>query len=96
LQMPLAPSVLFLTFSVGSLCLVQWLAISIDLCICPGSGRASQETAITGSCQQKIVSGFGVCMWDGSTGGAISRWPFLQSLLYTLFLYFLYTETILG
>jgi hypothetical protein len=29
-----------------------------------------------------IVSGFGVCRWDGSLGGAISEWPFLQSLLY--------------
>jgi hypothetical protein len=36
-----------------------------------------------------IVSGFGVCMWDGSTGGSVSGWPFLLSLLYSLPLYFL-------
>ena len=26
-----------------------------------------------------IVTGFGVCTWDGSSGGAVSGWPFLQS-----------------
>ena len=31
-----------------------------------------------------IVSGFGNCIWDGSPGGAVSGWPFLQSLLHTL------------
>jgi hypothetical protein len=36
-----------------------------------------------------IVSGFSVCSWDTSLGGAVSRWPFLQSLLHFLFLYFL-------
>ena len=29
-----------------------------------------------------IVSGFGDCIWDGSPGGAVSGWPFLQSLLH--------------
>jgi hypothetical protein len=29
-----------------------------------------------------IVSGFGVCRWDGSQGGVVSRWPFLQSLFH--------------
>ncbi|KRY63267.1 hypothetical protein T4D_13543 [Trichinella pseudospiralis] len=43
-----------------------------------GSGRASQETAISGSCQ-----------WDGSLGRAVSGWPFLQSLLHFLSLHFL-------
>jgi hypothetical protein len=36
-----------------------------------------------------IVSGFGDCIWDGSPGGTVSRWPFLQSLLHTLSPYFL-------
>jgi hypothetical protein len=41
------------------------------LCL-PGTGRASQETAIPGSCQQALVgtclvaSGFGGGLWDGS------------------------------
>ena len=30
------------------------------------------------------VSGFGDCLWDGSPGGAVSRWSFLQSLLQNL------------
>ena len=38
--------------------------------------------------ESAIVSGFSVCMRDGSPGGAVSRWPFLQSLLHTLSLYF--------
>jgi hypothetical protein len=28
-----------------------------------------------------IVSRFGGCLWDGSPGGAVSGWSFLQSLL---------------
>ena len=35
------------------------------------------------------VSGFGVCIWDGSIAGVVSGYPFLQSLLHTLSLYFL-------
>jgi len=30
-----------------------------------------------------IVTGFGGCIWDGSPGGAVSRWPFLQSLIHS-------------
>jgi hypothetical protein len=57
-----------------------------------GSGSSSQEIAISGYCQQQflaciIVSGFGVCIWDGSPGVAVSGWPFLQSLLYSVSLY---------
>jgi len=29
------------------------------------------------------------CIWDGSPSGAVSGWPFLQSLLHSLSLYFL-------
>ena len=52
----------------------------------PGTGRASQETAISGSCQQALVgiclvSGFGGCLWGGSPSGAVSGWLFLQALL---------------
>jgi hypothetical protein len=31
-----------------------------------------------------LVSGFGGCIRDGSPGGAVSVWSFLQSLLHTL------------
>jgi hypothetical protein len=59
-----------------------------------GSDRGSQETAISGSWRQvlltsTIMSGFGVCTWDGSPDWAVSGWPFLQFVLYTLYLYFL-------
>jgi hypothetical protein len=42
-----------------------------------GSGRASQETAISGSCRMHflastILSGFGDYIWGGSPGGAVS------------------------
>ena len=37
----------------------------------------------------KIMSGFGVYIWDGSPGGAVSERPFLQSLLQNLSPYFL-------
>ena len=55
----------------------------------PGSGRASQETAITSLCQQdlvgmSLVSGLAGCLWGGSPSGAVSRQSFLQSLLHTL------------
>ncbi|KRY94163.1 hypothetical protein T11_12893 [Trichinella zimbabwensis] len=38
-----------------------------------------------------IVSGFDGCIWDGSPGGAVSGWLFLQSLFHSLSLYFLST-----
>jgi hypothetical protein len=58
------------------------------LCL-PGTGIASGEIAISGSCQQNLVgvckvSGFGGCLWDGSLGTAVSRWSFLPSQLRTL------------
>ena len=49
-----------------------------------GSASASQETAISGSCQHflasTIVSGFGDYIWNQSPGGSVSGWPFLQPL----------------
>ena len=76
-------------FSIGFPCSVWWLAVSI--CICIGSGKASQRTAISGSCQQALpgISNSVWVWWDGCLGGAVSGWPFLQSLPCTLFLNFL-------
>jgi hypothetical protein len=58
-----------------------------------GSGRASNRTAIPGSCQQELLginNNVWFCWrWDGCAGGAISGWPFLQSLLHFLSLHFL-------
>jgi hypothetical protein len=77
-----APSVLPLTPPLGSLCSVWWLTVSICICIGQDLSGASQDTAVLGSCckhflASAIVSGFGVCMGEGSSGGAVSGWPFL-------------------
>jgi hypothetical protein len=52
----------------------------------PGTGRASQVTANSGSCQQVLggfclVTGFGDCLWGGSPSEAVSGWLLLQTLL---------------
>ena len=39
--------------------------------------------------------GFGVCRQDSSPGGAVPRWPFLQSLLHYLSSFFLWTGILL-
>jgi hypothetical protein len=66
---------------------------SIDDCEHPllyltGTGIASQERAMSGSCQQNLAgicnSRFGGCLWDGSLSGAVSGWSFLLSQLQTL------------
>jgi hypothetical protein len=36
-----------------------------------------------------IMPWFGGCIWNGSLGGAVSGWPFLQSLLHTMSPYLL-------
>jgi hypothetical protein len=58
-----------------------------------GSGRASQKTAIPGSCQQVLLSiSNSAWVWCLNMGWmprwAVSGWPFLQSLLHSLPLYF--------
>jgi hypothetical protein len=92
LQVPSVPLVLSLAPPLGSLYSVHWLAESIHLCL-SGTGQAFQETALVPVSKHllasTIVSGFGDCIWDGSLGGAVSGWSFLQSLLHTLSLYLL-------
>ena len=80
LQTPLAPWILTLVPLLVTLCSVQWLAESIHLFICQVLWPLSASTCW----HPKIVSGFGDCIWDGSPWGAVSGWPFHQSLLYTL------------
>lgn len=81
---PSAPSVLPLT-PFWSLCSVRWLAASIHICIAqdlaePLRRQLYQAPVSKHFLASATVSGFGVCMWDGSLGGVISGWPFLQSL----------------
>jgi hypothetical protein len=85
---PSAPSVLPLTPQSDG-----WAA-SIHICISQDMAeplRRQLYQAPVGKhfLASAIVSGFGVCMWDGSPGGAVSGWPFLQSLFHSLSLYFL-------
>jgi hypothetical protein len=53
------------------------------------TGRASQETVISGFCQQALL---GICnsvwfWWLYGMNGAVSGWPFFRSLLHTFSLY---------
>ena len=50
LQTPAAPWILSLAPSLGTLCSIQWMALSIHFCYLSGTSRASQKTAISGSC----------------------------------------------
>jgi hypothetical protein len=71
LQTPSAPSVLYLTRPLGSLCSAQWLAENTLLCISQAL-TVSQETAISGSCQQALL-GFCNSVWYLCMGW-IPRW----------------------
>jgi hypothetical protein len=93
-QTPLVPSVLSLNPQLGTQCSVQWLAVSISICICqtlaePLRRQLYKALVIIPFLASTIVSGFGFCIRDGYPGWAVSGWPFLQSLRHTLSLYFL-------
>jgi hypothetical protein len=88
LQTPSAPSVLYLISPSETLCSVQWLAASICLCICQALAEPLRRPLYQAPVSKHflafaIVSGFGDCIWDGSPGGAVSGWPFFQSLFHT-------------
>jgi hypothetical protein len=89
LQTSSAPWVLSLAPPLGILCSVQWLALSIHLCFCqalvdPLRKQLYQDSVSKHLLAFSIVSGFGDCIWDGSPGGAVSGWSFLQSLLHAI------------
>ena len=89
LQTPSVPWILTLVPLLVTLCSVQWLAESIHLFICQALVELLRRQLYQASVSKhllasKIVSGFGDCIWDGSPWGAVSGWPFHQSLLYTL------------
>jgi hypothetical protein len=88
LQTISAPSVPSLTPPLGTLCSVQWLAVSICLCICHSlvqpPRRQLYQASVSKHLAPMIVSGFGDCIWEQSPSGAVSGWPSLHSLLHTL------------
>ena len=99
LRSPSAPSVLPLSPPLGTLGSVQWLAMSICICI----GHVLAERPRSQICQDPvskhllasaIVWEIGDCKWDGSPGRAVSGWPFLHSAPF-LSLSFLWTGTFL-
>jgi hypothetical protein len=94
LQIPSAPWVCSPDPPLGTLCSVQWMAESIHFCICQALAEIFRRQLYQAPVSKHlltstIVSGFGGCLWDGSPGGTVSGWPFLQSLLHTLYLYIL-------
>jgi hypothetical protein len=87
LQTPSAPSVPSPLPPWGALRSVQRLAASIHLCVSQALAESfrrqlSQAPVSKHVLASTIESEFGDCIWDGSPGGAVSGWPFLQSLLH--------------
>ena len=79
LQTSSSPWVLYLAPSLGTFCSVQWMAVSIHLCICQVLEMRLRRQLYQAPVSKillasTIVSGFGDCLWDGSPGGAISGW----------------------
>jgi hypothetical protein len=83
LQTPSAPWVLSLAPLLGTLCSVQWMAMSIYFCICQALAEPLRRQRYQAPVSKlllasTIVSGFGDCIWDGSPGGAamfLTGWP---------------------
>jgi hypothetical protein len=76
-QTPSAFLVLFLNPPLGTPCSVQWLAMSICLCICealaePLRRQLHQAPVSMDFLASTIVSAIGDCIWDGSPGEAVS------------------------
>jgi hypothetical protein len=85
LQTPSTPWVLSLAPSLGTLCSFQWMIVSIHVCICQALAELLRKQLYQSPVHKlllasAIVSGFGGCLWDGSSSGAVSGWSFLQSL----------------
>ena len=68
--------------------------VGICLCICQALAESLRRQLYQAPDSKNflasaIVFRFGDRIWDGSPGGTVSGWPFLQFLLQTLFPYFL-------
>jgi hypothetical protein len=80
--------------------MLSQMAVYICICIGPAleeplRGQLYQAPVSKHFLASAIVSKFGVSRWDGSLGGAVSRWPSLQHLLRSLSLHFPSTGRIL-
>jgi hypothetical protein len=82
LKTPSVPWVLSLAPALGTLCSVQWMAVSIHFCICQALAEPLRRQLYQDSDSKlllafTIVSRFVGCLWDGSPGGEVSGWLFL-------------------
>jgi hypothetical protein len=81
LQAPLAPWVLSLVPSLGTLCFVQWMPVGILIGICQAMAELLRRQLYQAPVSKLLlafttVSGMGGCLWDGSPGGSVSKWNF--------------------
>jgi hypothetical protein len=79
LQTPSYPWVLSLAPSLGTLCSIQWMIVSINFCVGqalvePLKRQLYQTPVSKILLASDVVSGFGVCLWDGSPSGTGSGW----------------------
>jgi hypothetical protein len=89
MQTPSASWVLSQVPLLGTQCSVQWMAVSIHFCICqaltePSRRQLYQAPVSKVLLASTLVSVLGGCLWDGSPGGSVSGWSFLQVLLHAL------------
>jgi hypothetical protein len=68
------------------------MAVSIHICICQAQPeplrRQLYQTPVSKHLlASTIVSRFGKCIWDGSPGGTVTGWPFIQFLAQTMSLF---------
>jgi hypothetical protein len=89
LRTPSATWILSLAPSLGTMCSVQWMAVSTHFCICqalaePFRRQQYQAPVSMLLLTSTVVSAIGGCIWDGFPGGTVSKWSFLQSLLHTV------------
>jgi hypothetical protein len=70
LQTSSALWVLYLAPSLGTLCSVQWMTVSIHFCICQAVAESLRRQFYQAPVSKLLlVSGFGGCLWNGSPVG---------------------------
>jgi hypothetical protein len=97
LQTPSAPTVFALTFPSLSPCSVQCLALYICICIGlplaePLGGQLYQAPVSNHILASVIRSGFAISRQDGYLRGAVPGWTYLQFLIHSLSLRFLWNS----
>jgi hypothetical protein len=62
--------------------MIDCICICIDQVLAEPLREQRHQAPVTKHClASAVVFGFGVCRWNGSLGGTVSGWHFLQSLL---------------